>query len=173
MRDITHTTHDTTPHTKPYVHCNILSYNFNTMQTGCIVFVFVVTARRRRWEPEGAGFEVNVEILKAALAVCRRRHVSRRCQNTLPSAVLSCLCLCVSAVPSRHIYVASSHKIKKYGWALPSYQQRAEFQPRIVRHHTEQQRLSEVETSLALTIHSRWRGLLQQQSLGVFLHLCS
>ncbi|CAM9516986.1 unnamed protein product, partial [Laminaria digitata] len=33
-----------------------------------------VSARRRRWEPEGAEFEVNAEILKAALAVCRRRH---------------------------------------------------------------------------------------------------
>eukprot|EP00752_Nemacystus_decipiens_P007052 g6322.t2 len=35
-----------------------------------------VSARRRQWEPEGAGIQVNAEILKAALAVCRRRHAS-------------------------------------------------------------------------------------------------
>lgn len=31
---------------------------------------------RRPWEPEGAGIEVNAEILEAAIAVCRRRQVS-------------------------------------------------------------------------------------------------
>ncbi|CAM9254394.1 unnamed protein product [Scytosiphon promiscuus] len=35
-----------------------------------------VSARRRQWEPEGAGIHVNVEILGAALAVCRRRHAA-------------------------------------------------------------------------------------------------
>ncbi|CAN0428806.1 unnamed protein product, partial [Ectocarpus sp. 8 AP-2014] len=33
-----------------------------------------VSARRRPWEPEGAGIQVNAEIIGAALAVCRRRH---------------------------------------------------------------------------------------------------
>ncbi|CAN0079058.1 unnamed protein product, partial [Sphacelaria rigidula] len=39
-------------------------------------------SHRRPWAPEGAGFDVNIEILEAAMAVCRRRQATT-CDGSL------------------------------------------------------------------------------------------
>lgn len=47
----------------------------NQRRTNGSLIMIDTPSHRRQWEPEGAGIEVNEEILAAALAVCRRRHV--------------------------------------------------------------------------------------------------